>query len=116
MAQTNIFLLMPASSYTGLNGSSTSTIGDNVKAASYYIARNNLQTVTWSFSTTFSATVSIEGSLSENPTSSDWFNIQNLNIENNKSGFVNIEGLFVYIRANVTNWTSGNIHYISLTY
>lgn len=116
MAQTNIYLLMPALSYTGLNGSVTASTGEKTAAASYYIARNNLQTVTWSCSTSFSATVSIQATLTENPTESDWFLVQNLDTSTNKSGFINVEGLFVYIRAKVTNWTAGNIHYISLTY
>ena len=87
------------SNYSGAPMPFTST---EQKASSYY-ANSNTQTV--ATTGTFVATVMLQGTLVENPTNSDFFDIQTIS----SSGSVNISGNFTYIRAKVTAYTSGTI-------
>lgn len=113
MAQATTLQLLPQTVY------GSNVVGEPQKAAAYYLGNKNLQTVTWSF-TTVKATMIIEASLANNPTSDDdWFVVYTLATGNNtltQNGFTNIEGNFVWLRARVNPFDAGVIQYVKVTY
>lgn len=125
MAQSTVITLIPQSSHTGSNP--LSIVGDRQPAASYYLANNNLQTIIWSVGTNiggtsptyFVGTIKIQASLSTEPGAFDWFDAYTLPIASTaseQSGFYNLTGNYVWIRAVVTQWSAGSIKSIAMSY
>jgi hypothetical protein len=113
MAQATTLQLLPQTTAPG-----TGVTGTAQKAASYYRAGKTMQTVTWSF-TTVQATMYIEASLADNPTSNnDWFVVYTLATGGTltQNSFTNIEGNYVWIRCRIDPFTSGVIQNIKVTY
>lgn len=90
--------------------------GTEQPAASYYLANQPLQTLTWMFSNV-TATITIQASLVTRPTADGWFNVQTFTANSTtETSWQNIAGNFVWIRAVVQNFTQGTIQYIKVTY
>jgi hypothetical protein len=102
------------------------TTGNKQPASCYYISGNTLQTLTWKL-TGFIGTVVVQATLVDNPTEdNDWFPIYNLVCTLNngnggtllspKIGYMNVNGNFSWIRANVISYTAGTIDYLKVCY
>jgi hypothetical protein len=120
MAQTSVLNLFTATSYPGPIGTSVTLNGDAKQAASYYVSGKNSQTVTWSLGETFTGSIYIQASLSSTssggePAETEWFSVYTIDTSN-KTGFYNISGNFVWIRARVVDWTAGTIQLITVSY
>jgi hypothetical protein len=112
MSQSTTLILLPQTYYS----TGTSITGERTPAASYYLGASNLQTLTWSF-TAVTADISIQASLSEDPSTSDWFEVLSIPASTlTENSFNNITGNFVWLRAVVSNFTTGVIQYIKVSY
>jgi hypothetical protein len=125
MAQTTIVTLIPQTSYLGSNP--LSIVGERQQAASYYLANSNLQTIIWNLGNSingnspvyFVGNITIQASLSSTPGAFDWFDVYTLPISSTstgQSGFYNLTGNYVWLRAVVTQWTAGTIQSIAASY
>jgi hypothetical protein len=119
MAQTTTVILMPSMAAPG--SSAISRVGDKQPAAGYYIAGRNTNTITWSMQNMFNATVKIQASLATTPGVFDWFDVHTItatpsNVGPAQSGYYNLQGNYVWLRVNITNWTAGSIAQIAASY
>jgi hypothetical protein len=116
VAQTAINVLLPKLAHPGADGAVATKTGNAAKAASYYLANRDLQTVTWNVSSTFAGTITIQATLETSPGDSDWFPLYAVDTSIAKSGYYNLVGNYVWIRAVVTDWTRGALQLVTLTY
>jgi hypothetical protein len=125
MAQATLAVLIPQTNYVGSNP--LTIVGERQQAAAYYLANSNLQTLIWNLGNNingnspvyFIGTIKIQASLSTNPGAFDWFDVYSISITNTaqgQSGYHNIEGNYVWLRAVVSQWTSGPIQSIAVSY
>ena len=125
MAQTTVVTLIPQTSYIGSNP--LSIVGERQQAASYYMANNFLQTIIWNLGNSiggqspvyFAGTIKIQATLATTPGAFDWFDVYTLPISatpTGQSGYYNLEGNYVWLRAAVTQWTAGSILSIAASY
>jgi hypothetical protein len=119
MAQATVITMVPTRA--GPATGSVSFVSDRQPAASYYVAGKDLQTVAWDLQNTFSADISIQASLATTPGVYDWFTVDMIPTSPSttiprQSGYTNLNGKYVWIRVNITNWTAGNINSITLSY
>ena len=113
MAQGTMLQLLPQTV-----AKSTGVTGDKQKAAAFYRAGRNLQTITWSF-TSVKCTMYIEATLAENPTNNDWFPVYTLATGNSiltQNSFTNLEGKYTWIRCRVDPFTDGVIQSVKVSY
>ena len=112
--------------------------GDPQPGDGYYNRSDGVHTVQWSI-TDFIGTITIEATLNDNPTDTDWFPVQlnstseftidttgkmsqviirRITYETATTGsFVaNFVGNYVWIRAKATNWTGGTIRSVMLSH
>jgi hypothetical protein len=126
MSQSTVQILLPQTTVTSL------TRGDKKPAAAYYLANADLQTVSWSV-TGMTGTVTIQASLATDPVltnDNDWFNVFTFNASavvslpnqplpatqaGTHSGFHNLPGNFIWLRAVVTG-SLGVVQYIKVSY
>ena len=121
--KTTTLQLLPTTTYgtpTGnYDGSSQDWSGDQQQAANYYGGFGDLQTIAF-YLNGFQGLIKIEATLDSVPTAdSDWFRVYEFDstgstTTNNFS--TNITGNFVWIRANVEDFTAGTITKVSLAY
>jgi hypothetical protein len=116
MAQTSINVLLPKLAHPGADGAVASKTGDRIQAAAYHLANRDLQTVTWSVSSTFVGKITIQASLATDPGNVDWFPLYAINTLVAKNGYYNLSGNYVWIRAVVSDWTRGALQLVTLTY
>ena len=125
MAQTTTAILIPQTNYVGSNP--LSIVGEKQQAAAFYLANSNLQTITWNLGNNingnspvyFVGTIKIQASLVTNPGALDWFDVYTVSVTSTatgQSGFYNLAGNYVWLRAVVTQWTSGPIQVIAASY
>jgi hypothetical protein len=125
MAQSTVLTLLPTTSHSGSNP--INIIGVKQQAAAYTLASSSLQTVIWNLGANvrglqpvyFTGTATIQASLSTEPGTFDWFDVYTLPVDSTptgQSGFYNLAGSYVWIRAVVTNWTAGSIQAITVSY
>lgn len=119
MSQATTLVLLPSTTFSG--PSVMSKVGDPQKAASYDVAWRDIQTISWSASKSFDGTAKIQVSLAEAPTVFDWVDMYTLpttaeTLPGNQSGYYNLQGSYVWVRVNVTNWTVGTINAITMSY
>jgi hypothetical protein len=125
MAQTTTSVLIPQTNYVGSNP--LSIVGEKQQAAAFYLANSNLQTITWNLGNNingnspvyFVGTIKIQASLVTNPGALDWFDVYTVSVSSTatgQSGFYNLTGNYVWLRAVVTQWTSGPIQAIAVSY
>ena len=118
MAQATTLQLLPQVSYNDTSVVGGMISGDKQPAASYYLGNKDLQTVTWNL-TTFTGVIMIQASLAENPSdiNDDWFTVANIvGSDTTQVSYQNINGNFVWIRANVTGFTRGVIQNVKVSY
>lgn len=85
-------------------------LSDKVKGDGYYGASNGLHTVTYTATTTFVGTATMQATLASAPVEADWFDIVNTSVnytvfnERNATtvDYFNFTGNFVWIRGRVT--------------
>jgi hypothetical protein len=121
--KTTTFQLLPTTTYGtpsgNYDGSSQDFSGDRQQAANYYGGFGGLQTIAFYLSA-FQGRIQIEASLDSDPaTDESWFSISDTDsisqpLTDNFSR--NITGSFVWIRARVTDFQSGTISKIMLSY
>lgn len=117
MSQTATKILLPQTSF---NPSSPPTIinGEKQSAASYYLSSKSVQTVTWNI-TNFTGHIVVQASLVTDPSASEsnWFTIHTVSGTNStQNSFVNLTGNYVWIRVKITDFRSGTIQNIKLSY
>lgn len=118
MAQTTTVLLLTQRAHPGASGTVFEYTGDRQQAASYTLANRRQQTLTWAISDTpqtWSGDITIQATLITDPQETDWFDVYSIDT-NNKTGFYNIVGNFVWLRAVVTDWTNGTISQVTASY
>lgn len=112
MSQATTLILLSQTPF----GLGPNIIGEKQPAASYYLGKSDLQTLTWNL-TNVSATIVVQASLSENPNNNDWFNVYTLSPSSTTElGFYNLSGNFVWLRVNITNFTNGVIQSVKVSY
>lgn len=101
------------------DGSSLDFDGTRQKAADYYISRSGTQSVLFSVDD-FVGDVIIQGTLDADPVADDqWFDIYEFPDDSSATTATishTIKGNFTWVRARVTNFTSGTINSVTLTY
>jgi hypothetical protein len=91
------------------------------KGSGYYKSQNPLHTVVYSIITGFTGNIKLQGTLVANPTDSDWSDINSTlseitNAPQSISINTNFKGQYIWIRAVISNFTSGSIEKISYSY
>jgi len=125
MAQSTVLTLLPTTDHTGSNPINITS--EKHPGAAHNLASSNLQTVIWNVGSNtrglapayFMGTITIQASLVTAPGAFDWFDVETLPITQTpqgQSGYMNISGNYVWVRASVTNWTDGTIRSITLSY
>lgn len=113
MSQSTVLILFPQTIY---NGTNVTVTGNPHQAAGYYLGKNELQTISWKLSLC-SAIINIQATLEQDPGDDDWFQIaQIIGTGADDIGYENITGNFVWIRAVITNFASGIVQFVKLTY
>jgi hypothetical protein len=128
MSQVTTLILLPQTAYANPgNGAPYTVTGNSQPAAAYYLGNQDLQTVTYSL-TQCIGNIVIEATLASQPSNSDWFKVFELEantnapantapkIASNATGYTNIEGNFVYIRAKIENFSNGGVNFVKVSY
>ena len=128
MAQSVTLILLPQTPYQNPgNGAPYTVIGNSQPAASYYLGNQDLQTVNASLSGV-TGNIIIQATLATNPQDIDWFSVYELDananaasnsapqIASNAAIYTNIEGNFVYMRAQVIDFQGGTINFVKVSY
>jgi hypothetical protein len=131
MAQGTTVTLLPQTAYPGPPGTTIAITGMRQQAAAYYLANRDLQTISWNLgqvpqqqnnsNNTFLGNIDIQASIVTSPTTdSDWVTVYSINTtpsaNNVQSGYYNLSGNYVWLRAIVYNWTQGSISLVSASY
>lgn len=110
---------IPSGNY---DGSSLDWSGDRQPAANYYLSTGSLQTVTYRFND-FVGVVNIQATLDSDPTAdSEWFTVLTIGdgttpiAAGSGNSSQSITGNFTWLRANVTDFSAGEITTFSLSY
>lgn len=104
------------SSNTHPGDSAVATItGDKYKGDGYYGRSDGLHTIQYDLAG-FTGTVTVQGTLATDPTSSDWFTVYTNNYASEtKTVIANFTGNYVWVRAYV-EYTDGAINHIKLNH
>jgi hypothetical protein len=121
--KTTTLQLLPTTTYGtpsgNYDGSSQDWSGENQQAANYYGGFGGLQTIAF-FLSSFQGNIQVEASLDAEPTTdAQWFVVDEFvsNSAPTTNNFAtNITGNFTWMRANVTDFTSGTITKLMLSY
>lgn len=112
MSQTTTQILFPQ---TVFNNMSTVT-GERKPAASYYLGNKDTQTLLWNL-TGVSGKIIVQASLVDNPLGTDWFIVHTIEASNlTQISYTNIQGNFVWMRAQINLFTQGTIQSIKVSY
>ena len=119
MSQASTLVLIPETAKAG--ASIQTIVGTNQKAASNEVAWRDTQTISWSAQKSFDGTITIQASLADVPTATDWVDVFVIPTEAGalpglQTGWANINGCYVWIRALVQDWTQGNIQAVTMSY
>jgi hypothetical protein len=97
--------------------------GNNKIGVGYYFGRNTISTASYALHTGFNGIITIQGTLVEIPTESDWVPIASSTLDCTATPLVadgttlkNIKGNFTWFRAVVTNYTAGAISSVTISY
>jgi len=110
-------ILLPQVAYQN-DGTATpqEIVGEARKAVAYYLSNSFLQTINYDL-INFTGTLLIEATLNDDPATDEWFVISEIIGEDEtRSGFENIEGKFVFIRASVKEFRNGSINFVRVAY
>jgi hypothetical protein len=121
--KTQDLVLIPATTHGtpsgNYDGSSLDFDGERQKAADYYISRSGTQSVLFDVDD-FVGDVIIQGTLDADPqVDGQWFDIYEFPDDSSATTATishTIKGNFTWLRARVTNFTSGVINSVTLTY
>jgi len=112
MSQITTQILFPQTVY---NNVSTVT-GERKPAANYHLGNRDTQTLLWNLSNV-SGRIFIQATLVENPLGSDWFTVHTIQATNlTQISYANIQGNFVWMRAQINMFTQGTIQSIKVSY
>lgn len=124
----NSIILLPSETHTDSNALPIESIGEKQKAGGYYGMADGFHTVQIQLSS-FIGSVRIQGSLATDPIDDDWVDIRMALPGSNDliseliyasaespNVIYNFVGNFVWVRATVTNWTTGAINRILLNF
>ena len=127
-SQATTLILLPQTAYVNSgNGASYTVTGNTQPAAAYYLGNRDLQTVNFQLNQV-TGNIVIQASLATNPSDSDWFDVYKFqanqgapantptNIASNAATYTNIQGNFVYMRAQVQDFAYGTVEFIKLSY
>lgn len=118
MSQTTTLILLPQTTYRNPgNGAPYTVTGNAQPAAAYYLGNRDLQTVNINLNQVIGNIV-IQASLATNPDATDWFEVYTLEATSNAnvSTYTNINGNFVYMRAQVVDFQGGTVNFVKLSY
>lgn len=111
MAQSSVLTLLPQ-----VPQGTTAIQGTKYPACAYYLSNKDLQTLTWSV-TACTGILTIEASLVDDPQDADWFSVHEITFATStESGYTNLTGNFVWIRATLTEHTTGVLNHVRLVY
>lgn len=124
----NSIVLLPSESHADSNAQPIENIGEKQKGAGYYGMNDGFHTVQIQL-TSFIGTVKIQGSLAADPAEEDWVDVR-MSLQGSSdlissliyatasspNVIYNFVGNFVWLRASVTNWTTGSINRILLNF
>jgi len=93
-----------------LTSSGSDILGNGVPAANYYGGQGYVQTLTYT-QDGFQGNVTVQATLNDSVESAPWFDIDHANTATPTSATVSnsVIGNFTWLRAVVTNFSSGNI-------
>jgi hypothetical protein len=100
------------------DGSTADFVSDPVKGVGYYAGQGSIQTVWYRFIGVV-GTVTIQGSLNDDPEAAAWFDIDSYGDDVTPvtdAHPVTPTGNFVWLRAAVTNFDSGTIQAVTVSY
>jgi hypothetical protein len=113
MAQSTILNLLSETVFDGQNYTVT---GEQYPATGYYLTNKDLQTISWNV-TNCTGLLSIEASLVDDPASDDWFAVHTETFDSTTAtGYTNLQGNFIWIRAQVIGLTQGVVQYVKVVY
>ena len=130
MSQTTTLILLPQTTWGGNyypQITSYDVICVKRPAASYYLGNKDLQTVNINLAGV-TGNIFIQATLATDPSEIDWFNVYELvadagspaNTQANINAYineaVNINGNFVWMRAEVKDFQAGVVQYVKLSY
>lgn len=110
----NVVHGVPSGNY---DGSSLDWYSDAVKAANYYRGRGGLQTVTFDV-TGFEGSIDIEATLDSVSETATWFKTETYSSVTpltDRHPFT-ITGNFTWVRLHVTNFDTGTINFVTISY
>jgi hypothetical protein len=121
MALNNLFLIdnivygTPSGNY---DGSSADFDTDGVKAVGYYQGQGGIQTLGIR-TTDFTGTITLQATIDEEWQTADWFDIYEYG--DGSSAITDhrvftATGNYVWVRARITNFDSGTINFVNITY
>jgi len=102
--------------YPPYDGVSTTWSSNQFKGNGYYGYTDGLHTVSYKL-TNFIGIIKFQATLLQNPTDNDWVDITSTAVGDGVNGFTgnyffNFTGNFVWCRAHITNFTSGQINQV----
>jgi len=105
---------VPSGNY---DGSSTDFFSDAAQAVGFYQGQGSIQTVLINVAD-FAGSIITQATLSNNPESAAWFDIDTLATDTNTTEIrsVSTPGNFVWIRVKIQDFESGTINSVTLTY
>jgi hypothetical protein len=114
--------LLPATTYGApsgnYDGTSTHFIGNAIPAANYYGGQGSAQTAIVQ-TTGFVGVITIEATLNDWTQQALWFPVEtygNANVATTGTQALNMIGNFVWLRANVTDFTAGTVNSANVIY
>ena len=127
-SQATTLILLPETTYHNPgNGAGYTVTGNTQPAAAYYLGNRDLQTVNLQLREV-TGNIVIQASLATNPGDTDWFDVYKLvananapantatQIASNAATYTNIQGNFVYMRAQVQDFAFGVVQFVKLSY
>jgi hypothetical protein len=110
----NVVYGVPSGNYAG----GSAFVSNAVPAASYYAGQGSIQTITYQLNN-FVGLIKVQATLNDQQESAPWFEIANIgNISNATSGTssTTVIGNFSWLRAEILDYTAGNIQSITGAY
>ena len=122
----NSTIILNSQSHTDSTASPMDLVSEKFKGAGFYGMGDGFHTVQIQL-TSFKGTISIQGSLATSPADEDWVNVSLDSSEGSVTEITygaitssnkvyNFIGNFVWVRAVVSNWTTGAINRVLLNY
>lgn len=111
----NVVYGVPSGNY---DGSSQDWVSNAVPAANYYDGQGSVQTITYQLNG-FVGNINMQATLNDTQESAPWFTIASVgNVSNATTGTssTTVIGNFSWIRANILDYTAGNIGNITVSY